>query len=74
MSKFTSRIQEGKKSSKENKVVNKLTNFTKISPAISIRLSKDVLEKSKFFKKNHQKKIVQNNHMLKLHLLRLVKS
>ena len=50
--KFTPKIQENKKSSKKNKVVNKPASFVKLPLLVSARSSKEILEKSKFFKDN----------------------
>ena len=54
LSKFTSKVQEIKNKSKNNKQTDKPASFVKILPPILAKTSKEVKEVSKFFKKNSQ--------------------
>ena len=57
--KFTPKIQEEKTTSKGDKNKNKPTSVIKLSLLILARLSKKILEKSKFFKKRQI--FIENN-------------
>ena len=69
-SKFTSKIQKIKKSSKDKKLIDKPVSFIKLPSSISVKSSNKVNKISKYFKKNIKKKD-QKNYMLRLLLLLL---
>lgn len=52
MSKFTPKIQETRTTSKSDKSTNKPIRFVKLPLLISAKTSKEVMEMSKFFKKD----------------------
>ena len=53
-SKFTSKIQKIKKSSKDKKLIDKPVSFIKLPSSISVKSSNKVNKISKFFKKNNK--------------------
>ena len=71
MSKFTPKIQETRKTTKDNKIIDKPASFAKLPPLIPVKTLKEVNEISKFFKKNTkptEKKNIRKseNHTCKL--------
>jgi len=64
MFKFTLKIQREKTTSNENKNNDKITSFIKLSLPILAKPSKEILEKSKFFKKRQISKKIDNIHKI----------
>ena len=66
MSKFTPKIQETRKTTKYNKIIDKPASFAKLPPLIPVKTPKEVNEISKFFKKNTkptEKKNIRKSYM-----------
>jgi len=51
VSKFTPKIQKTRTTAKSDKLTDKPVSFIKLTPPISVKTSKEVMEISKFFKK-----------------------
>jgi len=64
MFKFTLKIQREKTTSNENKNNDKITSFIKLSLPILAKPFKEILEKSKFFKKRQISKKIDNIHKI----------